>query len=384
MKVWLVVAAAVALPVCRSASQVGATAPSAPIWSLSEDLRVGGGDNTASHFDDVRGIVATKNGTIFILDYRAQQIRVFDAKGGFVRLAADSGTGPGSIVSGNGLAVGPDDIVWVNDPRNHRFSLYAANGQFVRQIPNPTPTSTPVWEGVIDQSGRAIDLPVTIITTRADPETHLPITESGIRLVHPDGKADTLSYPNCQTADAVTTPFFQFQRADGSGGMVRAIPFLSKQLVVATPSDMVWCTPSSVYRLMTGPTGGALKEVVQVDMTPVPIPADLRQQAVDRVDSIVKAYGPLLGGSTEMIPRNTPVIASVNVDDQQHVWVRRTNMPEDAPLFDVFDPTGRLIASVHGAGAIGAQVFIAGDELLTLGRNATGEQIVIRYHITRP
>ncbi len=385
MRYWLIVVAAAGLPLSRSICQAAPSPAPTPVWTLVEDLRIGGADTGSKSFSDIRGAVATKAGTIFVLDYKAQKIRVFDDKGAFLRVAADSGSGPGDILAGNGLAVGPDDAVWVNDPRNHRFSLYRPNGQFLRQIPNASPSSTPVWQGVIDQTGRAIDLPITVVTTRSDPATGLPIAQSGVRFIHPDGKADSVSYPICDETGSALSPFFQFQRADGQGNMIRAIPFLPKQLVVLTRQGRAWCTPSSSYRLMTGLVGGPLKEVVNLDMPPIPIPPELRQQAVDRVDSIVKSYGPLMaGGNTDMIPRNEPFIASLHADDEGRVWVRRTNASDALPFFDVFDATGHVVAAVHGVGLIGAQVFIAGNELLTVSRSVTGAQVVVRYHINRP
>ena len=89
-------------------------------WTLSEELRLED-DDAEKSFGEIRGVVATRRGTIFVLDYRAQEIRVFDWSGKFLRLAARRGNGPGEIDNANGLIVGPDDVVWTNDPGNKRW-----------------------------------------------------------------------------------------------------------------------------------------------------------------------------------------------------------------------------------------------------------------------
>src|SRR5687768_3298995 len=118
-RIWL---AALLIAGASEVSAQSARPPQFPAtWTLSEELRLED-DDAEKSFGEIRGVVATRGGTIFVLDYRAQEIRVFDSGGKFVRLAARRGNGPGEITDANGLIVGPDDVVWTNDPRNGRWS----------------------------------------------------------------------------------------------------------------------------------------------------------------------------------------------------------------------------------------------------------------------
>src|SRR5262247_522216 len=74
-------------------------------WQLVEDLRIGGDQSDMTIFSDIRGVVAGPKGHIFVLDAKPQEIRMFDAAGKFVALAARKGAGPGEIAHANGMLV---------------------------------------------------------------------------------------------------------------------------------------------------------------------------------------------------------------------------------------------------------------------------------------
>jgi hypothetical protein len=46
------------------------------------------------------------------------------------------------------------------------------------------------------------------------------------------------------------------------------------------------------------------------------------------------------------VPRVQPVIDQIAVDADGRVWIRRTDTPESAPGFDVFDEAGRAVMTV--------------------------------------
>src|SRR5690348_1053195 len=70
-------------------------------WTLVEELRIGAAETDATTFADVRGIAVATNGQIYVLEYRTQEIRAFDAKGKFIKNIARRGGGPGEISNAN-------------------------------------------------------------------------------------------------------------------------------------------------------------------------------------------------------------------------------------------------------------------------------------------
>ena len=383
-RVWV----AVLLIGASAASAQSARLPQFPAtWTLSEELRLED-DDAEKSFAEIRGVVATRNGNIFVLDYRAQEIRVFDSKGKFLRLAARRGAGPGEITDANGLIVGPDDVVWTNDPRNGRWSAYGADGQFLRQLIVSIRSYGYMWAAAADNSGRILD-PISVQDpSKVDPATNRPTSVARIRRVRMDtGAADTVDHPVCVTPPPPTATTIHFRRTDGSGNRYMGVPFLPRSQTVLTRQGTLWCTPSAEYRLSihTVGTRGAnpFREVVRFDIAAPPVSADERKAAVERIDSTARTYGPIVTGSASLIPKNKPVIASIIADDQGRVWVRRTDSPAERPEFEVFDAAGRPVARVRAPAKIGTQVFVTGNFLYTVVLDEFDVASVVRYRINR-
>ena len=52
-------------------------------WTLTEGMRIGSLDEGPAMFSDVRGFVVQRNGDVWVLDYKTQDIRIFDATGSY-------------------------------------------------------------------------------------------------------------------------------------------------------------------------------------------------------------------------------------------------------------------------------------------------------------
>jgi hypothetical protein len=385
-RIWL---AAFLIAGATAVSAQSARLPQFPAtWTLSEELRLED-DDAEKSFGEIRGVVATRNGNIFVLDYKAQEIRVFDSGGKFLRLAARRGNGPGEIVDANGMIVGPDDVVWTNDPRNGRWSAYNSAGQFLRQLIVPIRSFTYLWGAAADATGRILDPIFVLDPTKIDPATNRPTSVARIRRVRLDnGAVDTVDHPVCVTPPPVTTTTIHFRRAGGDGERYMGVPFLPRAQTALTRQGTIWCTPSAEYRLSIHTMGarGAnpYREVVRHDLPAPPVSPDERKAAEARIDSTVRTYGPIVTGGASLIPKNKPVIASIAADDQGRVWVRRTDTPAERPEFEVFDPSGRPIARVRASGKVGSlQVFITGNLLYTVVRDEFDVESVVRYRINR-
>jgi hypothetical protein len=352
-------------------------------WTLVEDLRIGGADAGPKSFNEVRGIVATKSGNIFVLDYKTTEIRVFDSHGTFLRLAARKGQGPGEILMANGLAIGQDDIVWVNDASNRRYSQFSADGHFIKQLSVPISQITYIWEGAIDAKGQALDPLISVRGAKLDPVSGRVLSEQRSRIIHADGTADTVAYPSCPGDVPLPNPAsMRFNRADGAITIV-GLPFLARQQIAVTRSGTVWCTPSSEYRLFVGPLGGALKEVVHLTVPPVPVSAEERKHGLDRIDSLVSVGWKMESGDPSLTPHVKPQISKLYADDMSRVWVRRAPWPDPEQAFDVFDATGTQVARVTTKGTAGPSVWIAGNYLYTTVTGDDDAPIVVRYKIVK-
>jgi streptogramin lyase len=371
---------------CLSASLLAfgtrtpAQQPAARVWTLVEDLRIGADDGPKS-FTDVRGIVETTNGNIFVLDFKPHVIRLFDSKGNFIKQVARDGAGPGEIRNANGMAVGPDGIVWVNDPSNSRFSLFNPDGSFNRQIVIPIRRYGYIWEGVVDSRGRAID--VISGPTTQDRATGVMRGESLLRLTSVNGEQDTLPFPTCSSGyKAPEPPYLQFQ--SGRGSMMMALPFLPAGRMLVTAKGHTWCTTSGEYRLWSGPLGQPNREVVSIRMDPPRVTDAERQQALDRIDSLTRAYGKMTVGDPSRIPRVKPVVDAIHGDPQGRVWVRLTETPAATPAFDVYNVDGKPVARIRSTGKVSKyQTWITETHVYTVVVDEDDVPTIVRYRIVK-
>lgn len=326
--------------------------------------------------NDVRGIVATNTGNIFILDFKTREIRVFDANGRFLRLAARDGAGPGEIRGANGLAIGADDTVWVNDPGNRRFSLYASDGSFARQIPLSIQPYAYIWDGAIDAKGRVVESGILV------PGPGGPVSESRTRVVYRDGRADTLAAPECPgSIPQPNPPSLRFTRPDGAI-RIRPLPFLAQKQLAVTSVGTIWCTPSSEFRLSVGNVGGPIKEVVHLEVAPVPVPSEARRRELQIIDSLRREWT-LERGDPSLTPTTQPTIERITADDSGRVWVRRPTGGKPGISYDVFNASGVHVARVTGIDKPFVPSFIRGDRFYTVVLGDDDVPFVVRYRIKR-
>jgi hypothetical protein len=111
LRLAVALAAAFAVACCLPAA-----VPAQARWSLREDLRIGSSDEGPTLFTDIRGIAVGEHGAILVLDFKTQEIRMFDARGKFLKRVARQGSGPGEIRNANGMQMAPDGSIWVKRP----------------------------------------------------------------------------------------------------------------------------------------------------------------------------------------------------------------------------------------------------------------------------
>lgn len=119
-------------------------------WRLDRTpiVSIGGGSgDTKSDFSGVRGVVRLSDGTIVVADGGALELRVFDARGRFIRSFGRRGTGPGELDGLSQVARAGDTIVVSDFPG--RVHAWTADGT-LRQSRGRSPVAgltQPVWMG---------------------------------------------------------------------------------------------------------------------------------------------------------------------------------------------------------------------------------------------
>jgi hypothetical protein len=119
--------------------------PAEGIWRRGEEprvkevLRIGQAEGAPEYqFGAITGVNVDAEGQIYVGDSQAQEIRVFDQDGVYLRTIGRPGSGPGELgPGGTGVFFGQGDTLFVPDPAQQRVNLFLRAGSFVRSFPVP-------------------------------------------------------------------------------------------------------------------------------------------------------------------------------------------------------------------------------------------------------
>jgi hypothetical protein len=311
-------------------------AQSMPVWRFTEEVRIGSENDDATGFSDIRGLLVDQKGNIWVLEFSTQEIRVFDPSGRHLRNIGRKGQGPGEFISADGMALAPDALVWVHDPRNARFSIFDQEGRFVRQQLAVSNGYGYLWRGGIDRGGRIWDQ--LFIRDPKNPGA------SKFRRAAPDwNRVDTLNLPDCHWPGAIPEAgLYRFPT-----GSIMGIPFYPAP-VSAMDYDhgAVWCAPrGAAYEIFKlGIERGDTLARILGRAQAVPVTAEERDTAIAKVKEFMKRAGEATLDYS-LIPRAKPLLRSAFVDDSGRLWVRRSSADRSA-IFDLYSAEGKPLATL--------------------------------------
>jgi len=176
-----------------------------------------------------------------------------------------------------------------------------------------------------------------------------------------------------------SSPFFTFEYS-GGGRAVTGVPFAERLAWLLDPRGFIWAGVSDAYRIyritLDGDTVGAVERLSD----PVPVTGAERDAALDRLRET--ARGARVDDSR--IPDHKAAFDRFDVDDEGYLWVR-TPLPdgETGTVFDVFDPDGRFLGSIHADVNISAfaPVLIRRGSIYAVHTDELGVPYVVKLRI---
>jgi hypothetical protein len=342
----------------NAAPQGGAARPDTIRMRVAWEV-VEGEHPTADSLGELSGIALDRAGNVYVSDFSAIRIWVFDKDGRSQRAIGRKGQGPGEFEAPTGLGIGPDGRLYVRDiSRVSRFALDRARGSLTRYDSAFQGPGMSDWRSKratrFDSTG-ALYYPAfnTVDRTRRTGQ-YLRYTAAG-RLVD---SMEVAAFPGAPASTAHV-------RLNATGGrMLRGlnhVPFAPLPTWDVTPRGTLLTGDGRGYVLQETDRTGRVVRTYRRQVAPDRIPARLREDSVRalraRLDSVPVPLDRVEGMPADVralrLPDVFPPYMAAYAGADGRVWVRRWP-PGGAnlTLFDVFDPDGRLRSVVVLPGQI--------------------------------
>ncbi len=309
------------------------------------DLQLGSADGNDPNFTfGAIRVQAASDGTIYVLDQQAAEVRVFDSDGRYLRTIVRRGEGPGEIGAANGIFLSGDTLLWINDTRQFAIIGVNADGEEVRRFIKPVMRITSSWAGVFDDRGR-----YWRETSHSDNAPGFPppvgLTSWTTRHYFKSLDLSSGAIDSVQLGEP-RVRIYAYSTPDVPFGFLplRFEPF---EMIAVNPAGGFWRAHSMSYRIArTGERGDTLL-VIEAGLPGQPV-TDADRSAY--VDSIVEDRPELRREAEEvaaLMPETKPLLAQTFVDDEHRLWAQRVT-PEGAPAFyDLFSADGDYLGSVR-------------------------------------
>ena len=302
-------------------------------WQVVEDLRIG---EVMSEGPDLFGGVYSFDvdawGRIFVLDDQAQEVRIFDSGGNFVRTVGRRGEGPGEFTQAGSVDLSRNGEIWVMGMGQGRVSIFDTTGTYLRGERTAGGFVMKPYPGGFDPMGRynvVLFAGGTSTMGRFD-QSYRPI--------------DTISLPE----NPEEGEYFTNVTEDGSSTMQVAVPFQGFMAWRFSPTGTVWTLLTGRYELSEMTTGGKVVRTVTKDHEPIPVTDEEQEQAVENLEWFTSQGGQI---GRSKIPGSKPSTVSFFIDDEGNRWVERqvavADKDDAGRLFDVFEAEGRYLGMLR-------------------------------------
>lgn len=292
-------------------------------WIFRETSRIGRLDGEgADVFGRIAGLDLGADGTTYVYDGFAREIRIFDSSGRNVTTVGGRGAGPQELESVVGIAMAPDGQVWLVDAGNSRYVRLAADG-LLETVRRPIAVYTLPWLGGWDRDGYFHDQASVLREDRT--------ASVLVRMSQPGTVRDSTELP---VADL---------RQPGMGSMAFPLPFAPRQLWAFDPAGRIWTAIDTAYVLTAVDLVGDTVAVVRRSHERVPLSPAHRDSVRTYADNLRSRFG--VDVPAAMIPTVAPVLRWITIDDSGCMWVCATGL-DSCDVVDVFDPLGVYLGTV--------------------------------------
>jgi len=287
-----------------------------------------GGYEPGQALGTVADVRVAADGNVVVLDYQAQEVRVFAPSGRLLRTVASRGEGPGELKRAYSLAESEDGTFWVADGGTGRYSRFSTDGYLLQEF------RADLVGGLFAVGGTAVGRdgiirdPVQVASPHGDRLLGI------VQVADDDGTlVDTTVVALEKYEPAVATVV--------RGGITARSypPFTPETRFAIAPNGDVWVGSAHLYELSRVTPDGDTVAVLRRETPPVP----LASGDGDLVAAWVSASAEV--ERSEAIPQVYPFFDALTVDARMNLWVWR-QLSESTYGADVYTADGRFVESV--------------------------------------
>jgi hypothetical protein len=285
-------------------------------------------------------------GTIYVVDMKASQIKVFDKTGQFVRAIGKKGDGPGEFSIPFGINITPNSEILVEDMANRRLSYFSLDGEFIKNEVLENSLST--IEVVMDSKGSFMARELTM---------------EGNQL-----------FFEIRKYDKELNPMFVLEKMEFQNPMQGNFnPFGVLAVYIFGQNDEIFFGDGKDYEIKVYTPKGKLIRRILKKFDPIKITKDDE----DRILNEVPDMGMGLKQNWKF-PEHFPAYEFFALEESGRLIVRtyRKGKKEGEYVLDVFDQEGRFIAQIPTR--VNARVW-KNNKAYSIEDTEEGYKVIKRY-----
>jgi hypothetical protein len=334
------------------------------IVDLDLSLEIGGDDveDENAILYAPSGFAIDAAGNIYVLDYKLHCMKIFGPSGDYIKTIGREGEGPGEFRGASRIAIDASGRIYTHDYLNKRFQIFSPDGEYL--------------DSRLSQDG------VKDIVMGPGGRIYLGLQEfdfmdsSGVNWLRLLRVSEDFS--ESVTVDSTSVKLWKMVQV-GDAMTMATVPY---------PPDLIWAV-SADGKIIIGRSDKYFIRILSPDLEQMgEIKRDVEAPPVTEEDKEAYYRSFERDGQTGLepamknamkFPRHKPYFDDIVVDWDGNILVRWSEPVDDAPGYDVFDPTGGFIGRVSIDGLANGAVFKDGfiysrfreeDELTKIRRYA--------------
>ena len=293
------------------------------------DLRFGSveGDDPNLTCGDIRGVEAASDGTIYVLDYLAAEVRAYSPDGEYVRTIARRGEGPGEILEANGIHLSGDTLLWIHDHSRWVIMGVDPNGEEVLRFGKPVRRYGYMWSGEFDNPGR-----YWRSTSHSDEVRSYP-PDPGLQTgtVRRYYKSYDLSSGAIDSVYLGDSRYRSYSYTFSGGAGVLGIPFQSGESILVHPSGGFWRANSASYRIARTNEAGDTLIVIEAGLEEQPVTAEDRSAYVEGIAEGAPEMRRYAEEVATLMPDVKPILGGLFMDEEDGSGSEGSLLPMPPP-----------------------------------------------------